>query len=548
MRNVKAVTKLAPLKTLSIPKLELNAAVSGARLARFVETAITRSITSRYFWTDSSTVRNWVRATAALYQPFVSHRIGEIQTITTAQEWRFVPGRLNPADIATRSTIESEAMPSTWLDGPPFLCASPEDWPADMPWIAVGEEARAVRAYPTVTAEIFDWGGVELSQDDLPSLLKPDGRGMELIRRCQAEVYPEELERLRRGQFLRSGSSLLPLSPILGADGLLRLGGRTGRAPLPYDNLHPPVLPGRHATFTRAPFTYTACDYFGPLETSTSRNRTVKRWGALFTCMVTRAVYLDLATSLSTDDFLLVLRRFIGVYGRPKQMFSGNGTNFVGDERELRQSVEELQASVKLQNFLDVQAIKWHFQPARTPHFGAAHEALVRCTKRALYSALDAEKKGLRWPTEDTLRTLLFEVAGLLNERPLTYASSDPRDLWPLTPNDFLNRPPTADAPLGDFRRSSPQERYRYVKHMTNMFWDLWEGPYLQSLVARKKWRKPVRNLQVGDLVLEINKDQKRGNWRCSRVVETFPGEDGLVRAVAVQFEDHVTTRGVNTL
>ena len=58
VRNVKAVTKLAPLKTLSIPKLELNAAVLRARLARFVETAIMRAITSRYFWTDSSTVRN----------------------------------------------------------------------------------------------------------------------------------------------------------------------------------------------------------------------------------------------------------------------------------------------------------------------------------------------------------------------------------------------------------------------------------------------------------------------------------------------------------
>ena len=99
-----------------------------------------------------------MRATAALYQPSVSHRIGEIQTITTAQEWRFVPGPLNPTPVK--------------------------------------------------------------SPDDLPSLLKPDGRGIELIRRCQEEVYVDELERLRRGQFLRSSSSLLPLSPILGADGL----------------------------------------------------------------------------------------------------------------------------------------------------------------------------------------------------------------------------------------------------------------------------------------------------------------------------------------
>ena len=93
---------------------------------------------------------------------------------------------------------------------------------------------------------MFDWGGVELSPGDLPSLLKPDGKGIELIRRCQEEVYRDELERLRRGRSLRLCSSLLLLSPILGEDGLLRLGGRTGRAPLPYDNLHPPVLSGRH--------------------------------------------------------------------------------------------------------------------------------------------------------------------------------------------------------------------------------------------------------------------------------------------------------------
>ena len=146
-------------------------------------------------------------------------------------------------------------------------------------------------------------------------------------------------------------------------------------------------LPKARLAVGSPPFTHNACDYFDPLETSTSRNRTVKRWGALYACMVTRAVYLALATSLSADDFLLALRRFIGVYGKPKQMFSDSGTNFVEAERDLRQPVEELQASVKFQNFLDVQDTKWHFQ------HGGAHEALVSCTKRALYSAPMGRRK-----------------------------------------------------------------------------------------------------------------------------------------------------------
>jgi hypothetical protein len=121
VRHVKAATKLAPLKTVSVCKLELTAALLGARLARFVKEALTRKMDAHFYWTDSSTVRNWVRATSAQYQVYVSHRIGEIQTLTEAHEWRFVPGRLNPVGAATRSVLEAEAIPGYWLNGPAFL-------------------------------------------------------------------------------------------------------------------------------------------------------------------------------------------------------------------------------------------------------------------------------------------------------------------------------------------------------------------------------------------------------------------------------------------
>ena len=63
-------------------------------MARAIYKALNHKINIRYFWTDSSTVRNWIRATATFYQTFVSHRIGEIQTLTEPQEWRFVQGSL----------------------------------------------------------------------------------------------------------------------------------------------------------------------------------------------------------------------------------------------------------------------------------------------------------------------------------------------------------------------------------------------------------------------------------------------------------------------
>jgi hypothetical protein len=117
VRLVMAKTKLAPKKTISVAKLELNAALLGSRLADYVLKALTRNISATFYWTDSSCVRNWVRATSALYKPFVSHRIGEIQTLTAQGQWRFVPGKLNCSDAATRSFLdEFGVITSTWLN------------------------------------------------------------------------------------------------------------------------------------------------------------------------------------------------------------------------------------------------------------------------------------------------------------------------------------------------------------------------------------------------------------------------------------------------
>jgi hypothetical protein len=461
----------------------------------------------------------------------------------------------------------------------------------------------------------FNWNSVEITAQELPALIRFDGKYREWIQRCQHEVYPEELKCLSNNKAIRPTSRLMALTPFLGEDQLLRLGGRLGRAKLPYDVLHPPIIPGNHplarsiirafhdsmhhagtdfvlshvrqhiwitsgreavkrvrnqcipcrrfrpkatlqmmADVHRArlgarepPFTYTSVDYFGPIEVVHGRG-SAKRWGALFTCLVTRAVYVDLAISLTADDFLLVLRRFASIYRKPAHMFSDNGTNLVGAERILREELDRLKGDEELISQLKGLGIHWTFQPAQTPHFGGSHESLVRSVKNALYAALDREKLGLRRPSDEVLRTLLFEVSGLLNARPLTYVSSDPDDFRPLTPNDFLNRAPVADLPAGDFCNSLPRDHYRYVQRMTTLFWDLWHGAFLQSMVGRRKWQVPARNLAVGDYVLDDWKDAPRGRWRTGRIAKVYPGADGLVRAVDVAFPTGILRRGANQL
>lgn len=140
----------------------------------------------------------------------------------------------------------------------------------------------------------------------------------------------------------------------------------------------------------------------------------------------------------------MVFRRFIRIYTTARCVYSDNGINFVGAEKELLRSVENLEKDAALRDFRPnptTPPIEWKFQPPSAPHFGGAHESLVKSTKRALYDALGQESKSHRYPSEETMRTLLFEVTGLLNARPLTQLSTDPTDPRPLTPNDLLNRP-----------------------------------------------------------------------------------------------------------
>ena len=102
------------------------------------------------------------------------------------------------------------------------------------------------------------------------------------------------------------------------------------------------ALPATRMAVVKPVFYHTSIDYFGPLIVVFGRNKTVKRYGALFTCLTKREVHIKVVESLSTPDFINKLRRFISVRGCPHSVFSDNGTNFRGAEAELRQSTQDL--------------------------------------------------------------------------------------------------------------------------------------------------------------------------------------------------------------
>ena len=106
-------------------------------------------------------------------------------------------------------------------------------------------------------------------------------------------------------------------------------------------------LPEAHLAINQPPFTNTGIDYFGPFTVKQGRRTrstdgTSTRYGAIFTCLSTRAVHIELVGNLSTNNFILALRRFISRRGHPKNIFSDNETNFTGAQRELAKSLKSL--------------------------------------------------------------------------------------------------------------------------------------------------------------------------------------------------------------
>ncbi|XP_064632806.1 uncharacterized protein LOC135491088 [Lineus longissimus] len=246
------------------------------------------------------------------------------------------------------------------------------------------------------------------------------------------------------------------------------------------------------------PFTFTGVDFFGPMQLKWGLNKTKKCWGCLFTCLNSRAVYLEVAPSLSMDDFIMVLRQFICHRGPPEEIRSDHGSNFVGANRKLQESVAEWNHE-KIQKELQQKGVKWEFHPPTAAHMSGVWERLVQSTKRHL--RVLAEDRLL---TEFQIRTLFAEVEAILNNRPLCAVSEDINDLEALTPNHLLLQRKVAGLPPGVFTKEDGLRRkeWRKIQYLSEQFWKRWMSEYLPSLQQRSKWLTPRRNIQEGDLVM----------------------------------------------
>ncbi len=301
-------------------------------------------------------------------------------------------------------------------------------------------------------------------------------------------------------------------------------------------------LPSARLQLYKPTFHSCGMDCFGPFIIKIGRH-TEKRWGVLFKCLTMRAVHLDLLPSLSTDSFLMALRRFIARRGTPAQLWSDRGTNFRGGERELREAYAAL--APDLQRHLVCQKITFCFNPPSAPHFGGVWEREVRSVKSALYTVLGSQSV-----PEEVLMTVLLEVEAILNSKPLGYVSSDVADADPVTPSSLLMGRPDGSLPQVIYPESEmlSRSKWRHSQVLADRFWSRFIRDYLPSLQTRQKWQASPPDLREHTYVMIVDPQLPRGLWPVGKVIQTHLSPDGHIRSADVQIKDHIYTRPVARL
>ncbi|XP_044163003.1 uncharacterized protein LOC122947631 [Acropora millepora] len=328
---VMAKTRVASKKPLSIPKLELQAAVLSARLSLVVIKEHDYIIDSTYFWTDSSTVFQWIRGVCKRHPAFIANRIGEILDSTDLRQWNHCPGLLNPADDGSRGLpVNSITSGSRWLNGPAFLLLPEEKWPK-------GNST------------------LETSKQYID-----DPQTREIAVTCIDEVKDtkNQIEHFSPAKY----SSLTKF-----LRGIVRAGGRIERADIPFCSRHPILLSPDHE-FTR--LIIMDCHERLKHEGVEHVRNELRQQYWILRCRATvrkilhRCSYYrrrkakpvpPMMASLPSDRLQVApafslklawisldhLGRFIARRGKQTVIYSDNGTNFVGANRALRECIDD---------------------------------------------------------------------------------------------------------------------------------------------------------------------------------------------------------------
>ena len=297
------------------------------------------------------------------------------------------------------------------------------------------------------------------------------------------------------------------------------------------------------------PFTHVGLDYAGPFTCGTGTpGETCKRYILVFVCFATKAVHMEVTRNVDIAETLLALRAFMARRGVPRSIYSDNGTGLLGARRKLcefRKMFESKWGDKTGAEYLLQLGVNWYAIPPSAPHMGGIWESAVKSAKGLIKRSF-----GQAVLSEHFLRLVVMEAEAILNSRPLGELPDDPDTLQPLTPSMLITGFKHDLFPVLPGRKpdelavsQNPYQRYRYLQTLIADFWKRWKTEYLAILHTRGKSLKFTPNIAIGELVLVADEDTPPGKWPMARVLKTYPGDDGVVRAVKLKTQRGETSR-----
>ena len=263
-----------------------------------------------------------------------------------------------------------------------------------------------------------------------------------------------------------------------------------------------------------------------------------KAYVVLFTCLVTRAIHMEIVLTNHAEEFMNAFIRFTNVCGMGTDYYSDGAKNFISASKQLKIEVAKRNQHRDGQDLL---TFKWHFQTPHAGHVGGLWERLIKHIKHSLYKATMHAKL-----TYQELETVIRKISGTTNDRPLLKVSEEESEV--ITPSMLTIgrriRPWADDFMPKDEKRFTSEDlqtRWTVRQKVNDAYWDAFMTSYLADRQERGKWHEEKPNLKIGDVVLVSEKNIKRYNWKTARVTNVFVGKDGRVRSAEIfkAYEPH---------
>ncbi|GFX06507.1 integrase catalytic domain-containing protein [Trichonephila clavipes] len=464
-------TRVAPLKAVTLPRLELLGALVAARLSSRVQEIVRKKKECKVFhWTDSKIVLFWIKGSSKRWKQFVANRVQEISELTDPDSWFHCSGQDNPSDFLSRGlSVDALISNNKWWTGPAFLRT--DELPKTVSECPELNEVDYLPELKSKDSKEHTVLTLNFNQTFFDHLLSRSNKFLTIVRVLsflyrflfnirnptnkktgpltsdemkEAEIYLmkqvqlssfyKEIRAMQNGDDICNKSKILNLSPFLDDKGIIRVGGRLKHSRLPYSSKHPILLPAKSKLtiiivkcyhekyFHLGPqhllyqvrlkywpihgrnicrkvvhncvicfkfnpkicsqkmgdlpkeritpdkvFNSTGIDLCGPFFIKNKYQRKgpeIKVYVCIFICLVTKAIHLEIISDLTSQALIAALKRFISRRGKCHKIFSDNGTNMIGANREIKalsKLVRDREES--LFAFFAEEGIEWSFIP-----------------------------------------------------------------------------------------------------------------------------------------------------------------------------------------